>query len=193
MYRIVEFSHYLINDFLNSFSKDQNLLCIDATLGNGNDALYIIEKASKFKIQNCQVIGYEIQDLAIRNTMEKVEKLKISNLIIKKQSHEFIDENDINLVIFNLGYLPGGSKEITTHASSTIKALKNLLPRMHQQMLIIIAVYIGHQEGYEEHLLIDDFVKNLESHDYFVTKFQNYNHPSSPYLITITHNKKSKI
>ena len=38
--------------------------------------------------------------------------------------------------------------------------------------------------------LIDEYVKNLSSSLYLVTKYQNYNRNLSPYLITISKNKR---
>ena len=71
--------------------------------------------------------------------------------------------------------------------------IKNLLPKMNKDnMLIIICLYIGHEEGMEESIVVDEFVKSLPSSEYMVSKYQNYNRPSSPYLISISPNKNRR-
>ena len=63
MYKIVDFSKVLMKDFINSLNK-QNLICVDATLGNGNDSLYL----SKLLDSNGNVYAYDIQELSITNS-----------------------------------------------------------------------------------------------------------------------------
>lgn len=185
MYKIVEFSKVLMKDFILSLNKD-NIICVDATLGNGNDALFLSNLINDRGI----VIGYDIQELSIENSTKLFKEQNINNVFPKLKSHEFIEEENIDLVIFNLGFLPGSDKTIKTNKVSSLNALKNLLPKMNQDnMLIILCLYVGHQEGLEESIVIDDFVKNLPSSRYLVTKYQNYNRPTSPYLLTISYTK----
>ena len=186
MYKIVEFSKVLMKDFILSLNKD-NIICVDATLGNGNDALFLSNLINDRGI----VVGYDIQELSIENSTKLFKEQNINNVFPKLKSHEFIEEDNIDLVIFNLGFLPGSDKTIKTNKVSSLNALKNLLPKMNQDnMLIILCLYVGHQEGLEESIVIDDFVKSLPSSRYLVTKYQNYNRPTSPYLLTISYTKK---
>ena len=56
-------------------------------------------------------------------------------------------------------------------------------------MLIILVLYPGHTEGKIESDLIDNYLFNLSSKQYLVTKYQNYNRPTSPFILTISKNK----
>ena len=108
-------------------------------------------------------------------------------------SHEFISEI-ADLIIYNCGYLPGHDKSLTTKASSTLASVKKALSIMavNTNLLIIIVLYPGHPEGKVESDLIDNFTKELPSNKYLVSKYLNYNRPTSPYIITISTNKKPK-
>ena len=99
-----------------------------------------------------------------------------------------------DLIIYNCGYLPGHDKSLTTKASSTLASVKKALSIMavNTNLLIIIVLYPGHPEGKVESDLIDSFAKELPSNKYLVSKYLNYNRPTSPYIITISTNKKPK-
>lgn len=186
MYKIVDFAKVLMKDFILSLDKD-NIICVDATLGNGNDSLYL----AKLIKNKGQVFSYDIQQVALDNSLELFIKENVDNVKVKLKSHEDIDETNIDLCIFNLGYLPGADKTVKTKKETTLKAIKNLLPKMNKEnMLIIICLYVGHQEGLEESIVIDDFLKNLPSNIYLVTKYQNYNRATSPYVLTISYTKR---
>ncbi|MFR5891097.1 MAG: class I SAM-dependent methyltransferase [Bacilli bacterium] len=52
-----------------------------------------------------------------------------------------------------------------------------------------MVIYPGHHEGLIESKLIDAFSYQLPSNLYLVCRYQNYNRPFSPYIITISKNK----
>jgi hypothetical protein len=188
MYKIVEFAKVLMKDFISNLSKEE-IICVDATLGNGNDSLYLAQLLNN----HGHVYSYDIQEQALCNSSILFKENNITNVTMKLKSHEYIEEENIDLVIFNLGYLPGSDKSIQTNKDTTIKALNNLLPKMNKEnMLIIICLYVGHNEGMLESLLVDQFVKDLSPSEFLVTKYQNYNRPSSPFILTISPNKISK-
>ena len=188
MYKIVDFAKVLMKDFINSLNKN-NIICVDATLGNGFDSLYL----SSLLNEKGTIYGYDIQEQAIINSNKLFKDHNVTNVITKLSSHENIEEDNIDLAIFNLGYLPGFDKSIKTNKETTMKAIKNLLPKMNKDnMLIVICLYVGHEEGFEESIVIDEFVKSLPSNEYMVSKYQNYNRPSSPYLISISPNKNRR-
>ena len=81
-------------------------ICLDMTFGNGNDS-YKMLSINK----SIQVYGFDIQKICIDNA-KKTNNLKVindSHLNFEKYTNEKID-----FAVFNLGYLPGGDKNITT-------------------------------------------------------------------------------
>lgn len=188
MFKIVEFSHLLIKEYYEKYKHD-NMTFIDATCGRGNDTIYM----ARLLKDNGTVYSYDIQNIAIEYTKQELLNENITNVILKLESHENINEIDIDLIIYNLGYLPNGDKTITTKATSTIASLNKVLTLMelNPKMLIILVIYPGHDEGNRESITIDNFVKVLPSNEYLVCKYLNYNRPKSPYIITISKDKKS--
>lgn len=189
MYKIVEFSHTLIEDFINKYFHN-NMILIDATCGRGNDTIFM---ANLIK-QNGHVYSYDIQEEAINYTNNLLSSGNIKNVTTNLKSHENILENEFDLVIFNLGYLPQGDKTITTKHETSLIAIQNLVDKMkkfNHNALIIIVLYPGHKEGLIESKIIDNFVKTLPSCDYLVTKFLNYNRDTSPFILTISKNIKN--
>ena len=49
--------------------------------------------------------------------------------------------------MYNLGFLPGGNKEITTLAKTTMKSIEDGLELLDSNGIMTIAVYRGHAEG----------------------------------------------
>lgn len=187
MFKIVEFSHYLIKEHFNRINKDY-VIFVDATCGMGHDSLFMAETIYNKGI----VVCYDIQEVAIEETKKRLQNNGFENVIYKNTSHVFIDER-ADLVIFNLGYLPSHDKSITTNVETTMKSLTKVLElqKENTDMLIIIVVYPGHEEGLKESIIIDEFTRNLPSNYYLVSKYQNYNRPTSPYIITISKDKRN--
>ncbi len=153
---------------------------IDATCGNGHDTLFLANLVGS----NGIVHAYDIQELAILNSKELTKDYH--NIVFHQISHEFIDIDKIDAVIFNLGYLPSGDKTITTKSSSTKKALLNLMQKfeINKKMLILIVVYPGHSEGTKESIWLDEYLTNLDP-VFMCSKYQPLNQKNAPYILTI--------
>lgn len=160
----------------------QNDLVIDATVGNGNDTLFLAKIVNKGF-----VYGFDIQESAIDNTKKLLNDYTINNVKLIKDSHVFMNKyiknNTISLIVFNLGYLPNGDKSITTKYQTTIKAIKNGLSLLNNKGIILIVIYPGHNEGYLESIEINKFLKSLTN--YKIKHYYNTNNKKAPYLIEI--------
>ena len=106
MFKIVEFSHILIQEFYKR-NKNKNLIFIDATCGNGNDTLFLAKTLNHVGT----IIAYDIQKKAIEETQKLLANANFNNVIYHLSSHEYIIEDDFDLIIYNLGYLPGSDKK----------------------------------------------------------------------------------
>ena len=51
------------------------------------------------------------------------------------------------MIVYNLGYLPGGDKSITTEVKSTLASVKRALTWIRDGGVISISCYIGHKQG----------------------------------------------
>ncbi|MDD2518573.1 MAG: class I SAM-dependent methyltransferase [Bacilli bacterium] len=164
-----------------------NDLVVDATIGNGHDTLFLSKLVTKGFI-----FGFDIQKSAINNTKNLLDCNNINNYQLFLENHQNIanvlDEykNKISLIVFNLGYLPGGDKMITTNHKSTIKAIKGSLSLLNNKGIILINVYPGHDEGFKEHQALEKYLKELKG--YNVNYFYNIDNKEAPYLIEIKKN-----
>src|SRR5690606_6711046 len=116
----------------------------------------------------------------------------ISNYQLFLENHQNIKEilkdyvGKISLVNFNLGYLPGGKKEIATNYKSTIKAISESLELLNNKGIILVTVYPGHEEGLKEKIELEKYIQKLN--DYQVNYYYNTDYQKAPYLIEIKKN-----
>lgn len=170
---ISEISHFIIDKYISN--KE---IAVDATLGNGYDCDFLISKFNK-------VYAFDIQKEACLKYREK----NISNVIIIEDSHEkfskYIDTK-VDCIVYNLGFLPGGNKSITTKKESTLNSIKVGLNILRSGGMMLIAIYRGHNEGKAEESVIMDFVSNLDKGIYGVIshKFENRS-KEAPILIVV--------
>jgi SAM-dependent methyltransferase len=182
MYQIIDFTHKLLSEHLKKGD-----VVVDATCGNGNDTLFLVQTVGP----EGKVYAFDIQEEAIRNTQNLCKEFH--NITYFLESHEKITElitEPIKGAIFNLGYLPKGDKGITTKALSTLKAIDSLKEQViYGDLMIAVVIYPGHDEGQIESHAIEQFVRLLDKHEYLVIKYENINRSKSPYLIAICKNK----
>src|SRR5690554_1005940 len=162
---------------------------IDATIGNGNDTLFL----AKLVKNKGHVFGFDIQEKALYNTKSLLNKNNCNNVTLYKSSHEYITSKipakyhgKIASTIFNLGYLPRGDKLITTNKISTLKAVKSILSILKTNGIIVLVVYLGHIEGKLEKEALIDYVKKLDQKKYQVLMYRFINQINdAPFIIAI--------
>lgn len=159
--RITELAH----QFIRQTAKADDWV-VDATVGNGHDTLFLANQVGP----TGRVFGFDIQQQAINATSDRVKHLPQVTLIhaghetLTEQLREYgISSNQRRLtaVMFNLGYLPGGDKAITTKPETTLAGLEQALSLMVDGGAISIVLYPGHAEGAKEAQAIRSFAKNL--------------------------------
>lgn len=176
MINIVNLSHRILSECHNP------RIAVDMTCGNGYDTLFLAQISE-------QVYAFDIQDEAITKTLKLLKDNDISNVQVLKESHDLFDifiSQNIDLAIYNLGYLPSGKKDIKTEAVIVLNSLKKALEVLNPEGIIVIVVYL---HDFEESRLITDFTSKLGS-DFDVIKHEVMNRNSSPYIIEIRRIKK---
>ncbi len=153
---------------------------LDCTLGKGNDSLNLARLVG----DKGKVYGFDIQDFAIEKTREKLAKENLLGQVeIIKDSHENIDKyivEPLDFIIYNLGYLPGGNKEIITRGETSLTSIIKGLELLKENGLMVIVTYIGHKGGLEEFNLINDYLKKLNQKEYNVLKYEFVNQINKP-------------
>ena len=151
---------------------------VDATAGNGHDCLFLAPLAR-------HLIAFDIQAKAIENT--KMRLKAHSNVTYHHICHSKMADvvQHAKLITFNLGYLPGADKSLTTNTESTIEAIKAALSIIEPQGLISITCYPGHPEGLLERDAILAFCQQLDPKKWIVTSYSYLNKTNRPHLILI--------
>lgn len=169
----IQISHILLKECLNTAKT-----IVDATAGNGNDTLFLAQNAKK----NAEIYAFDIQPQALCHAKEKLCAFCPRNDInvhFIQASHDKADEyvqDNIDLAVFNLGYLPGGDHTITTKCETTLKALQIMVHKLSVGGHIAVVVYPGHDEGLKESRIIKDFAASLAKKYFTVGWYQMINH-----------------
>ncbi len=153
---------------------------VDMTMGNGFDTLALAKQCD-------YVYSFDVQNEAIQATSKLVKDFNNIQLILDNHANvdHYIDKCDV--AIFNLGYLPQYSHEITTLLETTKIAIKKIVDMMSTAVFIV--VYPGHNEGFKESQWIDEFACSLNSKQFNVSQFSMLNKNKSPYVIEIEKRK----
>ena len=116
-------------------------VAIDATIGNGYDTLFLANHYQK-------VIGIDIQKLAVKRS--KIKCCNLNNVEIHLEDFNNIDKfNYANLIVFNLGFLPGSNKKIKTQDYTSNEAILKAYSILDG--LLLVACYVKHEGGYLEY------------------------------------------
>ncbi|KAL1300032.1 uncharacterized protein LOC107614427 isoform X1 [Arachis ipaensis] len=154
---------------------------LDATCGNGFDTLAMLNLVADDSRKG-YVYALDIQKDALDNTSILLEEslnpderqlVKLVNICHSKME-EVVPRNAlVRLVGFNLGYLPGGKKEIITRPETTFLALEAAERILMPGGLISIVVYVGHPGGRKRALeqQISCLRVTLKSHVHAVETF----------------------
>jgi len=161
-------------------------VCIDATLGHGNDLLYMSDMVGP----QGRVVGFDIQKDAIDSSADMLKKkAQYQNYDLVHAGHETMAdhvEGPVDFIIFNLGYLPKGDKTITTKETTTLEAIKAGLGLLRQHGLLWLVIYSGHEAGQLEARALEAYASQLEQKNYSVMKMQAINQANRPpYILAI--------
>ena len=171
-----------VHNLVDSYIKDNDIV-VDATIGNGNDTLYLSNV-----VKNGKVFGFDIQKDALNNTTHLLSNNNCSNYELFLDSHsnmtKYLSEylGKVSLVLFNLGYLPSGDKTITTNYETTIKGIEESFKLIHKMGMILVVIYPGHEAGKLESIKIHEY---LDNNNITYIEYHNTDNEIAPYLIEI--------
>ncbi len=173
-------NHLSFNHFIWKQHLKKDSIAIDATCGNGLDSLFLAPLVTKLHV-------LDIQEEALNKTKKLLNDF--SNVSYLLQCHSTFPKEIIpktpSLIVYNLGYLPGGNKSITTKSSTTLQSIENALNIIHPDGLISITLYPGHEEGKKEEVVILDFVKGLDKKLWTVSHHEWINRRLAPSSLLI--------
>ena len=160
-------------------------VAVDFTMGNGHDKLWLSEAMG----EGGKVYAFDIQPQALessRRLLEAENAPKNYTLILDSHSNvmDYVSEK-ICVGMFNLGFLPGGDKSITTKRETTMVAIRAAIDLLDDDGALLIAVYPGHAEGTIEGELIEEELSKLNRKELCASKFKIVNSPTSPFFFVV--------
>ena len=175
-YQITSWVHHFLEDHVQPGD-----ICIDATMGNGNDTALL----SKLAGEKGRVVAFDIQQMALDHTKEKMIKEGCpENYELVLDSHEtmgnYAKEDTVSCITFNLGYLPGGDHEMATKGESSIRAIETGLGLLKKKGLMTVCIYSGGDSGFEEKEAVLSYIKGLDAKKYLVIISEYANRPNNP-------------
>ena len=164
---------------------------VDFTMGNGNDTLFLSETVG----EEGKVFAFDIQEEALTSTRAHLEDAGApENYTLICASHHLVKDyvkEPIKAGMFNLGYLPGsGNKSLTTKRETTLPAVMGAIEMLDSDGILLIAVYPGHEEGYLEGIMLEEYFKTIDRREMSISRFQIINSPTSPYFFLVEKSPK---
>lgn len=164
---------------------------VDATCGRGHDTLALAKAA--IPAGDFRLLAFDIQEEAAASTLEllraelpealdgRVQVIQESNANIGR----YVDALDV--AVFNLGYLPGGDKRITTRSAETAAAVTGAVDMLNVNGIIAVTTYSGHEEGVAEKEALLKLLAELDSRRYhvaFVNLLNQHRNPPETVFVT---------
>lgn len=162
---LVKLAHELIQPHLKSGDT-----VIDATVGNGHDTKFLLDLIKPHGM----LFGFDIQQSAIESTQTLINAtsnpecmmLICANHAQMRKHIPIMYHGKISAVMFNLGYLPSGNKQIITKTESSLLALTCACNLLTPGGILSILAYPGHQGGKEETTQVEIWCKHLNREHY---------------------------
>jgi SAM-dependent methyltransferase len=179
--RINEYHHSLLKPLIREGDT-----VVDCTVGNGRDALFLAERVGK----RGRLVGFDIQAAALARTRSRLLEAGIEEgrFSLIEASHSDLGPHvpaGIGGAVYNLGYLPGGTRSVVTGRGSTLRSIAGALELLRPEGFVSAVLYYGHDGGREEAEAVLAYAGALD-HDHFKVAHLSYpNLPNDPPSIVI--------
>jgi hypothetical protein len=160
-------------------------VAVDFTMGNGYDTEFL----SKTVGERGHVYAFDIQEQAVASTAAHLRESGCpDNYTLIHASHHTVKDyvkGPIKAGMFNLGYLPGGDKSITTMRATTMPAIEAAIELLGPKSILSVAIYPGHEEGDAEGKMVSEYLSTLDRFRVSVAQIKIINSPTSPYFMVV--------
>jgi 16S rRNA C1402 N4-methylase RsmH len=159
-------------------------IAVDATLGNGYDAVHLARQVAP----TGRLFGVDLQEEAIVRSRERLssEGLEKSVSLIRGNHASLLRllpsaiVGRVGAVMFNLGYLPGGDRTAPTRAETTIPAIQQAVDLLQPCGRMTIVLYRGHPEGPPEYRAVLEAVREWDQRNLEVLHYRFINQVHQP-------------
>ena len=167
---------------------------VDATLGNGHDALWLCGLVG----ETGRVYGFDVQREAVERSRARLAEAGVeSRATLILDGHQnmgaYVSPECADVVMFNLGWLPGAAHGVTTRTETTLEAVDAALKVLKEDGVMTVCVYPGHDEGARERDALLSWARGLDERSYDVMLRAYLNQSGDPPLmIAVKKNRKRK-
>ena len=155
-------------------------VAVDATMGNGHDTCWLCELAGS----SGRVYAFDIQPEAVARTEERLQQAGLlSRATLFCAGHEQMAQRvkePADVIVFNLGWLPGAEHGVTTQTETTLQAVNAALTVLKEDGVMTICVYPGHDEGARELSALTAWASSLNPAQYDAILKTYLNQPNHP-------------
>lgn len=160
---------------------------VDATSGNGLDTVFLAENVGP----QGRVYAMDIQESALQRTGARLNDAgllqRVTLLLSGHQEIKKLVRGPVDAVMFNLGYLPGSDRMVTTLPGTTIEGIKCALSLLRPQGRLSVIAYTGHPGSAEESRAVGDLLRKIDIKEYSIQKMTFWNSlKNSPELYFVT-------
>lgn len=158
-------------------------MAIDATLGGGTDLVFL----SGCVGATGKLLGFDVQAEAVERSRARLGPRDGVELhaVGHERMAEFVDA-EVAVVMFNLGYLPGGDKSVITRTETTLAALATATEFLRPGGVVTVVCYSGHAGGDHETTAVVDWVVDLAQEEFSVLRYGFVNQRNSPpFLVAV--------
>ena len=163
----------------------EGMTAVDCTVGNGHDTLFLAQRAGV----SGRVYGFDVQASALSSTKEKIDgEENCAPVKLFLEGHEHLsetlpDELSVDIVVYNLGYLPRHDKTITTMTTTTLESVKQAMQIIKPGGVVSIICYPGHDEGSKELDMLSVFLTSIDQSEFDILKSEFINQSNRPPIL----------
>jgi len=165
---------------------------VDATMGNGYDTQWLCELVGP----TGKVYAFDVQQEAVERTSERLEngglRERAKLFCLGHENMAQVVTEEVDAVVFNLGWLPGAEHGVTTLTDTTLQAVEAAVSLLKEEAVVTICIYPGHQEGTRELNALLEWASSLDDRKYDAMLKCYVNQPNDPPQMLAIRKKKTK-
>ncbi len=177
----VQYVHHILSGVVHN-----GHVVVDATMGNGWDTAFLASRVGP----SGTVYAFDVQQVALDVTKSRLNNTHASVHLILDGHQTMLahipehHRGTIKACTFNLGYMPGGNKNITTLADTTKAALEQAMAVLAPDGVITVVCY-RHAEGERELAQVRTVLADLPQDRYTVAETQFINQTGQPPVVFV--------
>ncbi len=165
------------------------LLAVDATCGNGHDTLFLAQTLRRLHPvfpSGGMVLAFDIQAEARENARRRLDEHGLAEGVrFIPEGHETLAAHLpagalLGAIMYNLGFLPGSNRLVTTGAATTLASLAAALEHLLPGGVCAVHAYGGHAGGAEELRAVEAFFAGLPFDAFPVARYAFGNKARNP-------------